>query len=121
MYSDLLKVAAALGVFMGLIALGWTSVFAWMKGVAVRDAGVPPAVWHAFEDYDPDGELVEVREMMEFVERLRDSGVPRVLIAAQLSEFCTEDVASHPHRSLAACQLCFEEIVESVYTAREGD
>ena len=119
-YSDLMKVGVALGVFMGLIALGWTSVFAWMNDLAVRDAGVPPHVWHVFQDYDADGELVEVCEMIEFVEHLRDSGVPRVLIAAQLSEFCTKDVASNPQRNLAACQLCFEDIVESVYRKNEG-
>ncbi len=109
-----MKIVLALGVFGGLIIFGWTSVFAWTGDVAVRDAGVPPHIWHAFEAYDPCGEVVEVREMIEFVEHLRDSGVPRELIASQLSEFCTNDVASDPRRNLAACRLCFKEIVGSV-------
>jgi hypothetical protein len=71
-------------------------------------------MWRPLQDHDLEGEAEDALDICDLVARFCDSGVPRELIASQLSEFCTNDVASDPRHNFAACRLCFKEIVGSV-------
>ena len=116
MFGDLMKLTACLGAFAGLIAFGWVSVYRLLGDSVAANAGVPPKVWQAFQRYDPDVELAEAVQVVEFVQKMRDAQFPRSLLLAQFLEFCESDASPDSGRDYEACSECFQFTVATIYS-----